>query len=271
MHNSRTLHLQHSNFFSSTDRLAEQPCNLVMRIGTVFCVLLLASRLSPGRSLPSVSRSLPVSSSPALHNTAYKVNDDAIERSLKSFDASAIKLSAGSSSSFGTQPSTKKSNMLSMHEVPKFLALSSMMLLIVYIFTIARDTKDALIVTNCGAEAIAFLKVYGVVPAASVFLWWYATLATKCTPTTLFYATMAPFIAFYFLFAFVLYPLRHILHPMSMALPQNGLSYAVNLLRHWTFALYYIVSELWGSAGIPLLFWTCANDVVRVDQVSTVL
>eukprot|EP00611_Tribonema_gayanum_P002188 TRINITY_DN1158_c4_g4_i1.p1 TRINITY_DN1158_c4_g4~~TRINITY_DN1158_c4_g4_i1.p1 ORF type:complete len:372 (+),score=152.22 TRINITY_DN1158_c4_g4_i1:881-1996(+) len=32
------------------------------------------------------------------------------------------------------------------------------------------------------------------------------------------------------------------------------------------FSLYYIVSELWGSAGIPLLFWTCANEVTPIKQ-----
>jgi AAA family ATP:ADP antiporter len=45
------------------------------------------------------------------------------------------------------------------HELAKFFTLSSMMFFIVFIFTMTRDTKDALIVTNCGAEAIAFLKV----------------------------------------------------------------------------------------------------------------
>lgn len=44
-------------------------------------------------------------------------------------------------------------------ELPKFLALSSMMFWIVLIFTIARDTKDTLVVTSSGAEAISFLKV----------------------------------------------------------------------------------------------------------------
>jgi ATP:ADP antiporter, AAA family len=32
------------------------------------------------------------------------------------------------------------------------------------------------------------------------------------------------------------------------------------------FSVYYIVSELWGSAGIPLLFWTCANEVTPIKQ-----
>jgi len=151
-------------------------------------------------------------------------------------------------------------------ELPKFFALSFMMFWIIYIFTIARDTKDALIVTNCGAEAIAFLKVYGVVPAATAFMFGYAYLANHFSPRALFYITITPFMLFYAVFAFVLYPMRHVLHPMGWKVPEGGMSFAVNLLRHWTFSLYYIVSELWGSAGVPLLFWSCANDVIRIDQ-----
>ena len=152
-------------------------------------------------------------------------------------------------------------------ELLKFFSLSFMMFWIVFVFTMTRDTKDALIVTNCGAEAIAFLKVYGVVPAAAAFMITYAKLANTLSPRSLFYVTLAPFFIFYAVFAFVLYPLRDVLHPLSIVVPKGGLSFAVNLLRHWTFSLYYIVTELWGSAGIPLLFWSCANDVVQIDQV----
>ena len=152
-------------------------------------------------------------------------------------------------------------------ELMKFFSLSFMMFWIVFVFTMTRDTKDALIVTNCGAEAIAFLKVYGVVPAAALFMVTYAKLANNLSPRSLFYVTLAPFFIFYAVFAFVLYPLRDVLHPLSIVVPEGGLSFAVNLLRHWTFSLYYIVTELWGSAGIPLLFWSCANDVVQIDQV----
>lgn len=151
-------------------------------------------------------------------------------------------------------------------ELLKFFSLSMMMFWIVFVFTMTRDTKDTLIVTNCGAEAIAFLKVYGVVPAAAGFMILYARLANILAPRTLFYVTLAPFFVFYFFFAFVLYPLRDVLHPLHIVVPEGGLSYAVNLFRYWTFSLYYIVSELWGSAGIPLLFWSCANDVVPINQ-----
>ncbi len=45
------------------------------------------------------------------------------------------------------------------HEVTKFLLLGSMKFFIILALTLTRDTKDTLVVTQCGAEAIAFLKV----------------------------------------------------------------------------------------------------------------
>lgn len=153
------------------------------------------------------------------------------------------------------------------HELPKFLSLSFMMFWIVYIFTMTRDTKDALIVTNCGAEAITFLKVYGVIPGATLFMLLYTYLSNHYQPQALFYITLLPFIVFYASFGFVLYPFRQYLHSMTLPVSDTGLGFAMSLIKYWSFSLYYIVSELWGSAGIPLLFWTCANDVIRVDQV----
>ena len=44
-------------------------------------------------------------------------------------------------------------------EVPKFLSMSCMMFMIIYVYTTVRDTKDTLVVSACGAESITFLKV----------------------------------------------------------------------------------------------------------------
>ena len=65
------------------------------------------------------------------------------------------------------------------HELVKFFSLSAMMFWIIFVFTMSRDTKDTLIVTNCGAESIAFLKVYGVIPAATAFMVLYTRMANR--------------------------------------------------------------------------------------------
>lgn len=44
-------------------------------------------------------------------------------------------------------------------EVTKFLLIGSIKFWIILALTLTRDTKDTLVVTQCGAEAIAFLKV----------------------------------------------------------------------------------------------------------------
>lgn len=94
----------------------------------------------------------------------------------------------------------------------------------------------------------------------------YAKASSVLGKRALFLCTLVPFIAFYGLFGFVLYPLRESLHLSSLPDLPEGLTYVAKLMQHWTFTLYYIVSELFGSVGVPLLFWQTANDVVGVEE-----
>lgn len=151
-------------------------------------------------------------------------------------------------------------------EMAKFFSMSMMMFMIIYIYTTVRDTKDTLVVSTCGAESITFLKVYGVLPAATAFMVYYSWISSYFSKTALFYVTAAPFMAFYALFAWVLYPNRSLIHP---ALPK-GLDerwqYPALLVCNWSYSLFYIVSELWGSVGVSVLFWQLANDITPVWQ-----
>jgi ATP:ADP antiporter, AAA family len=158
-------------------------------------------------------------------------------------------------------------------ELKKLLPMFFLFFFINFNYTILRDTKDALIVTapNSGAEAIPFLKVWGVLPFAILFMIGYAKLSNVVSKQKLFYITVSTFIAFFAFFALVLYPCKDFLHPTVMAdslstfLP-NGLSGLVAIFRNWTFALFYIMSELWGSAAISLMFWGFANDITKVSE-----
>lgn len=48
---------------------------------------------------------------------------------------------------------------IEVYEMKKFFLMSGMMFFIIYVYTVVRDTKDTLVVSHCGAEAITFLKV----------------------------------------------------------------------------------------------------------------
>ena len=158
---------------------------------------------------------------------------------------------------------------VSRHELPHFTLMSTMMFLFVYVCTTIRDTKDTLVVSNCGAEAIPILKLYGVMPCATLFIVAYSKLSNILDKSTLFYVTLIPFFIFYGIFAFVLFPNRDVIHfttTSSIGGGGGGGGTVSNLLKHWSFSLYFIISELWASAGVSLLFWQCANDVTPLIQ-----
>lgn len=158
-------------------------------------------------------------------------------------------------------------------ELKKIIPMLLLMFFINFNYTILRDTKDALIVTapGSGAEAIPFLKVWGVLPVAVLFMLVYSKLSNVLSKTKLFQTTIAAFLVFFAFFNLVLYPARDILHPhdladkMQAALP-GGFSGLVAIFRNWTFSLFYIMSELWGSMALSLLFWGFANDTTRVSE-----
>ena len=158
-------------------------------------------------------------------------------------------------------------------ELKKFLPMFLMMFFISFNYTILRDTKDTLIVTatGSGAEAIPFLKVWGVVPCAILFMLVFSKLSNILTPEKLFYASLTPFLIFFGLFATVLYPNQDLLHPTHSAdylqsiLPE-GLGGLIAIFRNWTNSLFYIMAELWGSVVLSLLFWGFANEITKTSE-----
>eukprot|EP00532_Pseudo-nitzschia_australis_P012686 CAMPEP_0168206768 /NCGR_PEP_ID=MMETSP0140_2-20121125/1125_1 /TAXON_ID=44445 /ORGANISM="Pseudo-nitzschia australis, Strain 10249 10 AB" /LENGTH=571 /DNA_ID=CAMNT_0008132949 /DNA_START=473 /DNA_END=2188 /DNA_ORIENTATION=- len=160
-------------------------------------------------------------------------------------------------------------------EVHKFLLIGSIKFFIIMALTLTRDTKDTLVVTQCGAEAIAFLKIYGVLPAATTFIALYSKMSDLLSKKTLFYTTCVPFFLFFAFFDAVIYPNSDRLHPSLASVESllgissgsgGGLNVLASIVAHWTSALFYVVAEIYSSVSVGLLFWQFANDVVSIDQ-----
>ena len=158
------------------------------------------------------------------------------------------------------------------YELKKILPMLAMFFFISFNYTILRDTKDTLVVTSkAGAEAIPFLKFWGVLPGAIIFTLIYSKLSNALSKTNLFYATIAPFILFFALFPVIIYPNREALQLDSVGdmLAQTlpiGAKGLVESVRAWHYSLFYILSELWGSAVLSLLFWGFANDITKISE-----
>jgi AAA family ATP:ADP antiporter len=154
-------------------------------------------------------------------------------------------------------------------ELKKFLPMLLMFFFISFVYSLLRNTKDTLIVTapGGGADLIPFLKVYGVIPVSVLFMLAYARMSNLLSRRALFYAALVPFAAFFFCFACI-FPVREAVEPhwhWQGRLPP-GLASLAAMARHWVFCLFYVMAELWGSVALSLLFWTFANDIVKLEE-----
>ncbi|MDR0631482.1 MAG: NTP/NDP exchange transporter [Holosporales bacterium] len=160
------------------------------------------------------------------------------------------------------------------HEMKKFIPMGLMMMFILFNYTLMRDTKDVLVVNapRSGAEVLSFLKLIGVLPCAMIFMVIYAKLANIMSSEKIFYALVIFFMSFFALFGFVLHPLGPVLHVSPETIDAwradipNGLYWPVAAVANWSYSLYYIMSELWGSVAIGVLFWQFANATTKVNE-----
>ncbi|XP_065865754.1 plastidic ATP/ADP-transporter [Euphorbia lathyris] len=155
----------------------------------------------------------------------------------------------------------------------KIIPLGLMFFCILFNYTILRDTKDVLVVTARGssAEIIPFLKTWVNLPLAIGFMLLYNQLSNVLSKQALFYTVIVPFIAFFGAFGFLLYPLSNHLHPQAFAdklLNVLGPRFLgpIAIMRIWSFCLFYVMAELWGSVVISVLFWGLANQITTVDE-----
>jgi len=159
------------------------------------------------------------------------------------------------------------------NELRKILPLVALAFFIGFNYSILRNMKDALLITaeSSGAEVIPFIKVWGIVPGAFLMTYIYSRLNNRLKRDRVFYAMVAIFLTFFTLFTFVIYPIRDLLHPHQTAdwlqghLPP-GFKGLIAMFRYWTFSIFYIMSELWSSAILSMLFWGFANEVTRVTE-----
>ena len=155
----------------------------------------------------------------------------------------------------------------------KMASLGALFFFSTFNYTILTNTKDALIITapGSGVECIPFLQAWAVLPATLLAMLGYGKLCDTLPMNKVYYAMVAPFLLFYVTFALWIYPAHSLLHPVAWAtqavatLPA-GLHGLIQIIHNWTFCLFWVFAEIWGSTIIALLFWTTANDICSMEE-----
>jgi len=159
------------------------------------------------------------------------------------------------------------------YELKKILPLLFMKFFISFTYGVLTTMKDAFVVTakGSGAEVIPVLKGWVVLPIALGATILYSKLSNVFRRSVLFYGIISCFMAFVFLYGFVLYPNIEALSPHESAdwlLDKLGHQNAhwVAIYRNWIQSIFFVVAELWGSIVIFLLFWGFVNHICNFSE-----
>lgn len=156
-------------------------------------------------------------------------------------------------------------------ENKKFLPMAAMMFCILLNYSTLRSIKDGFVVTSIGPEALGFVKTYGVLPMAVLAMIAYVKLCDVLKQENVFYAVTSFFLAYFALFAFLLYPYPDLVHPNPTTIEVLSQEYPnfkwfIRVAGKWSFATFYVMSELWGAMMLSLLFWQFANQITKTEE-----
>jgi ATP:ADP antiporter, AAA family len=165
-------------------------------------------------------------------------------------------------------------------ETRKFLCMSMMLFFSLFNYNALRTLKDAFVVPNIGAEAISFIKVFGVLPASIIFVLIYIKMTDNLSFRKIYTYVASFFVCFFLLFGFALYPNELLIHP-DISIQESLMVKNFNLgvfqihgshfkwfylvYNKWLYAVFYVVAELW-SVMYALLFWQFANQITTTNE-----
>lgn len=157
------------------------------------------------------------------------------------------------------------------YELRKFVPMLLMLFFVCFNYSILRNMKDSVVVTSSGATVLPFIKVWVILPSAILITVLFTKLSNRFSQERVFYIFVSSFLIFFTLFAYVLYPMREALHPYAFAayletiLPK-GFHGLIGMCCNWSFTVFYVTCELWGSLVMSVLFWGFANEVTRLHE-----
>ncbi len=154
-------------------------------------------------------------------------------------------------------------------ELPKFLCMAMMIFLILYIHHSLRVSKDALVISHLGTEAISAIKMWLVLPISVLFTLLYIKLSDIFTRTKLFHIMNWFFISYFLLFALVLYPHHEALTlniPDTIIAKFPALKYFFTIISNWHYCLFFVFSELLVTTMLNISFWQTANHITSIEE-----
>lgn len=159
------------------------------------------------------------------------------------------------------------------YELKKFLPFALLIFVTVFNFTSLRNIKDSLVMTadGAGSEGISYLKSFIVMPAVIMMGSVYVKMRKSFSFETTYVSIVGFFLSFFAIWNYILYPNTEALHWSLETIEYYQAEYpriqnAFPVIGTWTFSLYYLMAEMWGTYVLSVLFWQFANQNVSSEE-----
>ena len=161
-------------------------------------------------------------------------------------------------------------------ELKKFLPMSFLMFFILFVYAAVRDLKDTFVQKYAvfgGTEMISALKLWFVFPSALIITMVFSSLLSKFGMKKTFYIVSSFFAAFFFIFAWFLFPNVSKIHMTAETMTALRASwpgfffYIIPCLGNWSYTMFFIIAETWGTLAVGSLFWYFANQITKKTEV----
>ncbi|KRH93171.1 ATP:ADP Antiporter (AAA) Family [Pseudoloma neurophilia] len=163
-------------------------------------------------------------------------------------------------------------------ESSKFILMATQFFLISYVYAVLRELKDAFTLKRQLPASIQVMKLGFVPPVSIIASIIVAKLLSFSSNRKILMGALG-FYAIYFLFyGFILLPFQETVEPSihfagdkfsDCKMKFRGiesLAAVIVTFTCWTSTLHFVMSEIWGSAVLCLLFMSFANDVCPFKQ-----
>ena len=159
------------------------------------------------------------------------------------------------------------------YELKKFIPFALLIFVTVFNFTSLRNIKDSLVMTadGAGSEGISYLKTFIVMPAVIAMGAAYVRMRKSFSFENTYMAIVGFFLSFFAIWNYVLYPNAESLHWSLETIERYQAMYpriqnAFPVIGTWTYSLYYLMAEMWGTYVLSVLFWQFANQNVSTKE-----
>ena len=145
------------------------------------------------------------------------------------------------------------------------LGLIKLMLVIIYVLSLIMKDSIVLTAKGSGAEVILVLRGVFVLPVLFFVSVLYSKATNVFSRRSIFHFIIYLYMATFFIFAFIAFPYSEYTVVADSSkilcyLRQLG-SHWATVYKYWVNSIYYVLTELWGTFVMSVIFWGFCNDI----------